>query len=141
VSVELAIEEAAVAHLEANLSKISVEALGNTNYDDDEIVSKAQRNSHGYVIIQYMGSAPDTPSRDFKQYKIVSKFIMYIFTKNRKDRDGIYQLLEDVKTNMIQFEYEGHKFQYRGDTMHPFPVSKGLFLCEIEFELVQMRKF
>ena len=141
MSVELEIEKAAVEYLEEKLTQVNVEALGNTNYDDDEIVNKAQRNTRGYIIIQYMGSQADTPSRDFKQYKIVGKYILYLFTKSRKERDGIYQLLEDVKTNMIQFEYEKQKFQYKGDVMHPFPVSKGLFLCEVEFELVQMRRF
>jgi hypothetical protein len=140
-STELDIEEAVVSYLTTELPEVKSEAIGNLDVKDKELIARAQRRTKGYVIIQYMGTTPENVMEAAKKYILSANFFMYLFTKSRKGRDGIYELLEKVRSKMINFEYNGYRMIYRGDNMHPFPVSDGLFLCEIKFDLQYSRRF
>jgi hypothetical protein len=141
MSIELDIEESLVNHLSTELSEIKCEAIGNMDFNDKELIARAQRKPKGYVIVQYMGTEAETRSENSTLYKLNATFTLYCFTKSRKGHDGIYELLDSIRSKTIAFEYEKHRMIFIRDAMHPFPVSDGLFMSELQFELIQMRRF
>ena len=141
MSFELNIEDASVDYLKSNMTEVVVESLGKTNFSDEEVLNRAQRNTQGYIILQYIGSEAETPNPAFKKYKTAGKYLFYLFSKNRNNRNGIYDLLHQVKNLMINFTYENQAFTFKRDYLHPFPLDKGLFLAEIEFELIQFIQY
>lgn len=141
MSIELEIEEAVVDYLSMELPGVKTEAIGKLDMKDKELTARAQRSPSGYVIIQYMGTDVADVFEGTRKYTLEAKFTMYLFTKSRKGRDGIYELLENVRAKMINFEYNNQVMIFRNDSMYPFPVSDGLFLCELQFDLKHKRSF
>ena len=141
MSLEYDIEQDVVSYLKQNLSGVEVEALGNTNFSDENVISQAQKRPQGYVIVNHIYGEGESYNPSLKKYKIVENYVFTIFSKNRRERYGVYELLENVRKLIINYKYNFMIFVYKSHVIHPQPIDNGIFIAEIKFEIIQEIQF
>ena len=133
---ELDMEDAIVGYLKTQIPTAEVEALGSTDMkNDNEIEARAERNSNGYIVVYHTEGDPDESIANYSNVVVNEKFIINIFSKNRRDRDGIYELVNTVRQKLTVFTYSNQKFLYKGHRISPMPLDNGVHLAEVYFEL------
>ena len=126
---EFEIEDLLVAHLQDDLPDIKIFPLGEISAQEMEMA--AQKSLKGTIYVAYKNSDYERAGNSFV-YTRKMKYIILALNKTRRQRDGIYDLLDLLRDSVYLFRAFGKRCTIVNDSIDPQRTPQGLFILEME---------
>lgn len=135
MSVEESIETAIRDYLEENMPEQYFETIiKSTNFDEMQI--KAERWVAGGAFVMYYGSPQYIKQGNSRVYRYDAHFLIRILNKNRREHNGIYSMVSQIRDLMYNYKYQNkYHFDVIREMPSDFPSETGFYVDEIELTI------
>ena len=98
---------------------------------NEELEDEASKNPKGAMFVMYVSSSREKKGN---MYEKKIKYLILIFNKNRREKDGIYDLIEILEEKLYGYKYKSLSTELGEDSISYQATVKGFWLGEFEIK-------